>query len=185
MDAALRLALWRLERAVRAMNWATLAGVALLVFAAGFFAANVMPLRSDVARERQRLERLEAQPANRVPVEEPLRADAQLAAFYRALPSAPQAPEVVRRLHADARSAGLVLDRGEYRPLPDPAGKLVRYQIVLPVKGSYPQVRLFLAQAMRDMPGLSLDGIGFQRDKGDSRALEAQLRLTVFLRTAT
>ncbi|HZP92634.1 MAG TPA: GspMb/PilO family protein [Burkholderiales bacterium] len=184
MDAALRLALWRLQRVVRAMNWSALAGVALAIFAAGFFFANVMPLRSEVTVLRERLKLLEAQPENQAPVEEPLRADAQLAAFYGKLQSAPQAPEVVHRLHAAARSAGLVLDRGEYRPLPDPSGKLVRYQIVLPVKGSYPQVRRFLAQAMRDMPGLALDGIGFQRDKGGPTTIEAQLRLTVFLRAA-
>ena len=58
----------------------------------------------------------------------------------------------------------------------------MRYQIVLPVKGSYLQVRRFLAQAMRDTPGLALEGISFQRQEGDAPVLEAQLRLTVYLR---
>ena len=93
-----------------------------------------------------------------------------------------QAPDVVRELHAHAQSAGLLLERGEYLPVQEASTKLVRYQIVLPVKGSYPQVRSFLASAMRDMPELALDGIGFQREKGASAQLEVQLRFTAFLR---
>ena len=56
--------------------------------------------------------------------------------------------------------------------------------MVLPVKGSYPQVKRFLAQAMRDTPGLALDSISLQRDQGGAQALEVQLRFTVFMRTA-
>jgi len=44
----------------------------------------------------------------------------------------------------------------------------MRYQVVLPVKGSYPQVKRFLAQAMHDTPGLALDAISMQRDQGGS-----------------
>jgi len=60
----------------------------------------------------------------------------------------------------------------------------MRYQVVLPVKGSYPQVKRFLAQAMHDTPGLALDAISMQRDQGGSPALEVQLRFTVFMRSA-
>lgn len=182
MDAA--LASWRLQRAVRAMGWTAIGGVALAIFAAGFFLSNAMPRQKEVTALRERVRQIETRAAAQAQVVEPERPGDQLAAFYRELPSVRQAPEVVRRLHAYARDAGLVLEQGEYRPLPHPSGKLVRYQILLPVQGGYPQVRRFLARAMRDTPGLALDGIGFLREKGDSRALEARLRLTVFLRTA-
>ena len=55
---------------------------------------------------------------------------------------------------------------------------------VLPVRGSYPQVKRFLAQALHDTPGLALDAIGLQRDEGAGAALEVQLRFTVFMRPA-
>ncbi len=185
MDETTKLILWRLGRAARTMGWPAIGGIALAVFAAGFFVSNIVPLQGEVAALRDRVRQLETwAPDNHAKVVGPQRPDAQLLAFYEELPRARQVPEMVRRLHAHARAGGLVLESGEYRPLPDPSGKLVRYQITLPVKGGYTQVRSFLARAMRDTPGLALDGIGFQRDKDDSQALEAQLRFTVYLRAA-
>ena len=58
----------------------------------------------------------------------------------------------------------------------------MRYQIVLPVNGSYPQVRRFLSDTMRDMPGLALDAISFKREGGGSAQLQTELRFTAFLR---
>ena len=185
MDAALKLARWRLQRAVHAMGWLSIGAVVLAIFAAGFFLSNVVPLQGKATALRDRVQRLEAQTGNQAPVTEAGRPDARLAAFYEQLPPVEQAREVVRRLHAQARDAGLVLERGEYRPLPDPSGRLMRYEVVLPVKGSYPRVKRFLSQAMQDTPGLALDAISLQRERGGSEELAVQLRFTVFMRAAT
>jgi Tfp pilus assembly protein PilO len=184
VDARAELTLWRVRRAVRSMGWPAIGGLALAVFAAGLYLSSVAPLQAQVeelrAQVRQLEERVGAAPARSARSHDP---DAQLATFYDGLPLARQAPEVVRRLHSHARESGLMLERGDYRPLPDPSGRLLRYQIQLPVRGSYPQVKAFLARALRT-PGLALDGVGFQRDE-NSQALEAQLRFTVFLRAGT
>lgn len=184
MDAPLKLARWRLRRAMHAMGWIAIGGAALAIFAAGFVLSNVMPMQAKVAALRDQVQRLESQAGKQAQIAEPGRPDAILATFYEQLPPAAQAPEVVRRLHSGARDAGLILERGEYRPLSDPSGRLTRYQVVLPVKGSYSQVKRFLAQAMHDTPGLALDAISLQRDEGGAAALEVQLRITVFMRTA-
>ena len=184
MDAALKLARWRLQRAVHAMGWLSIGGVALAIFAAGFILSNVVPLQAKATALRDRVQRLEAQTGNQAPIIEAGRPDARLAAFYEQLPPVEQAREVVRRLHAQARDAGLVLERGEYRPLPDPSGRLMRYEVVLPVKGSYPRVKRFLSQAMQDTPGLALDAISLQRERGGSEELAVQLRFSVFMRAA-
>jgi hypothetical protein len=76
----------------------------------------------------------------------------------------------------------LTLERGEYRPQQAALGRFIRYQIVLPVNGSYPQVRRFLGESMRDLPGLALDGIHFSREAAGSAQLQAELRFTAFLR---
>lgn len=182
MDAATQLNLWRLRRSVRSMGWPAIGGIALALFAGGLFVSGVMPLQAQVAQLREQVRQLEARPASQHRhVVEHDNPDARLGAFYGELAHTRQAPDIVRRLHGYARAVGLVLERGEYRPLPHPSGKMVRYQIVLPVRGDYPRVKDFLARAMRGIPGLALEAVGFQRDD-DSRALEAQLRFTVFLR---
>ncbi len=107
-----------------------------------------------------------------------------MAAFYERLADARQAPEIASQLHATARAAGLTLERGDYRPAADASGKFVRYQIVLPVNGSYLQIRRFLADALLGMPGLALDAISFRREDAQSAQLQAQLRFTAFLRNS-
>jgi Tfp pilus assembly protein PilO len=173
---------WRLRRLLRSMGWPAIGGVGLALFAAGLLVSGIMPLRAEVALLRDRVQALEVPPApGRAHMVEQQHPREQLDAFYSALAPARQAPDIVRRLHGHARAAGLSLDRGEYRPQPDASGGLVRYQIVLPVRGGYPQVKDFLARVMRATPGLALDSVGFQREEG-SAALEVQLRFTVFLR---
>ena len=88
---------------------------------------------------------------------------------------------MLRKLHRAARDQGLTLDQAEYRPLSEPEGNLTRYQIVLPAKGTYPEVRRFLVQAAGDVPGLAVDGVSFQRQQIGDAAVEAQIKLTLFL----
>ena len=185
MDRASQVSRLRLPRAARDLDRSAMAAIALAVLALGLYALAVRPLATQAQSLRDRVAALESSAGNPRRDAEPVRPATQLAVFYEQLPGVAQAPEVVRQLHAQAQRAGLVLDRGEYRPLPDASAKLVRYQIVLPVRGSYPQVRRFLAGAMRDMPGLALDGIAFQRDRGAAGQLEVQLRFTAFLRMAS
>jgi len=184
MDRASPVSLWRLRRAARRLDGFALATIVAAVLALGLYALSVLPLESHAQSLRDRAAALEPHAGGRPRVAEPAKPASQLTAFYERLPVVAQAPEVVRELHAHAHGAGLTLERGEYRPLPDAAARLVRYQIALPVRGSYAQVRHFLDSAMRDMPGLALDGVGFQRDKDTSGRLEVQLQFTAFLRMA-
>jgi Tfp pilus assembly protein PilO len=182
MDRAGPLDIPRLRRATRDLDGAALTTVVLAALALGLYIFAVRPLVPQAQSLRDRVARLESQAGSRRGDAAPAQPASQLAVFYQQLPPVTQAPQVVQRLHRHARSAGLQLQSGEYRPLPDPSARLVRYQIVLPVKGSYPQVRHFLAGAMGDMPELALDGVAFQRDEGGSGELEVQLRFTAFLR---
>jgi Tfp pilus assembly protein PilO len=172
----------RLWRAIREMDRYAVATVLLATLALGLYALAVRPLQSQAQALRERVAALESHTAVQGRHAEPARPASQLAVFYDQLPPVAQAPEVVRQLHAHAHGAGLALQRGEYRPLADASAKLVRYQIVLPVKGSYQQVRRFLTGAMRDMPELALDGIAFRRDKDGASQLDVELRFTAFLR---
>ncbi|MBC8007533.1 MAG: hypothetical protein H7X76_05740 [Prolixibacteraceae bacterium] len=182
MDRRHQINLRNLPRAALDMDRSALATIVLAALALGVYAMAVRPLASNALVLRDQVAGLEAHAAKQVADTKPVREASPLETFQEQLPGVAQAPAIVRQLHGLAQSAGLTLERGEYRPLPDASARLVRYQIVLPVKGSYAQVRRFLAAAMRDMPGLALDGIGFHRDKLAPDQLEVQLRFTAFLR---
>jgi hypothetical protein len=176
------LVIWRLRRLARAVNWPSAVAVGLLAFEAAFYFSAMAPVLDQQAKLRSEvvlLSQASAQSRGHAsPISDPRN---ELAEFYATLAQPANAPDLLRRLHRVARDQGLTLDQAEYRPLPDPEGKLTRYQILLPAKGTYPEVRRFLVQASGDVPGLAVDGINFQRQQIGDPVVEAQIKLTLFL----
>lgn len=174
--------IWRLRRLKRAIGWPAALAVALLAFEVAFHFSTVAPLLDEQAKLRGELmlrSQASAQSGNLAnPVFDPR---SELAEFYAALAQPAGAPDLLRRLHRVARDQGLTLEQAEYRPLPDAEGKITRYQILLPAKGTYPEVRRFLVRASGDVPGLAVDGINFQRQQIGDSVVEAQIKLTLFL----
>ncbi len=103
--------------------------------------------------------------------------------FYKTLGDADHVEEQVKTLFALAKKQGLTLAQGEYKALPERNGKYVKYQIILPLKGSYSLIRQFGEQALLAIPFASLDEMTFKRDNISNRVLEAKLRCTLYLAT--
>ena len=177
-----RFVIWRMRRWTRAMTWPAATAAGLLAFEAAFYFSATAPVLHERAILREEVTQLHHASAQS-PVNANAHADprADLAEFYAALARPASVPDLLRKLHRAARDQGLLLDQAEYRPLPDPEGRLTRYQILLPAKGTYPEVRRFLVQAGDEIPGLAVDGINFQRQQIGDSALEAQIKLTLFL----
>jgi hypothetical protein len=161
---------------------AGVAGLALHGAALAFLALVLQPLEERAARLERRLEQL----APRAPAPRPgvLRAgaapEAQLAAFYAFLERGREPPEWLARLHDLARRAGLQLPAAEYR-LHGTGTPLERYEIALPVRGTYAELRAFLESALAEIPVLSLDNVSFTRERADQARVRAELRLTLHL----
>lgn len=105
----------------------------------------------------------------------------QLVAFYRFFPKLNTVSDWIAKLYDAAVQQNLILDTGEYQLVPARDGQLIRYDITLPVKGSYLQIRKFVAQALEDVPSLALGGITFNRQKIDDAFVDAQIRFTLYL----
>lgn len=104
-----------------------------------------------------------------------------LALFYDTLGERRYAEQQVRTLFALAAKTGLVLSQGEYKSAYDQNGRFHTYQVNLPVKGSYGAVWQFGMLALRAIPFASLDEISFRRDAIGEPAVEARVRLTLYL----
>jgi hypothetical protein len=107
-----------------------------------------------------------------------------LDAFYAALGPRRYAEQQVRTLFALAAKNGLSLSQGEYKTAYDRNARLTTYQVNLPVKGSYGAIWKFALGTLRTIPFASLDDIGFRRDSIGDPAVEARLRLTLYLKDA-
>lgn len=178
----LRALVWHLNRLGRSLNWPSLLALGLLAVEAGFYFSTVVPVLDERARLRARI-LAQHDSADRASQPAPVNTDPRvdLAKFYAALAQPSNTPDLLRRLHLRAHDQGLSVQQAEYHPVPDPEGKFLRYQIVLPVKGTYPEIRRFLAEASRELPGLAVDSINFQRQHIGDPIVEAQIKLTLFL----
>jgi type II secretory pathway component PulM len=175
---------WRLRGLARGLDWTLVVALALIAFNVAFYFSAVGPsvarteqLRAQAAQLNADHERVPGAAVQRDPRME-------LADFYGALAPRERVPDLLRRLHQIASAQGLAVEQADYRPVPDPHGRLTRYQLTLPAKGTYPEVRRFLAHAGKELPGLALDGVAFQRQQAGDELIEAQVKLTLFIDAA-
>ncbi len=170
----------RLRGFTTELGTAGVVGVGLLVFGAALYASSVLPARDELKRLETRAARGGAdRPA--AGSNEAAASVEQLERFQRRFPAFSDAPALVLKLHSIAAANGIVLETGEYRLEKDRDWNIARYQITLPLKGSYPQVRLFLAQLLDEVPALSLDEMSIKRDNINARTAETRVRLTAYL----
>jgi hypothetical protein len=173
---------WHARELRRAVGLPGVAGAALLGASLLFYGAAVLPVAAESAALERELAALEAarQPAAGVR-EKPSDPVRQLAEFYRFFPQSSKAPDDLAKLHELAAVHHIQLDQGTYRLVRDRVGKLLMYEISLPVKSDYPQLRKFMSQALTEIPYLSLDSVSFQRQKAGDTTLESQIKFTLFL----
>ena len=84
------------------------------------------------------------------------------------------------KLHGIGAATGLQLRSASYKTLPA-EGRIVRYEIVLPVSGSYGQIRDFLKRARTEIPVMSVDQLTLKRDERRGNAIQAEMRLTLHM----
>lgn len=111
----------------------------------------------------------------------PVPATHGLASFYEALGDARFTEQQIKTMFAIAGDLGLRLDRAQYKSAADGNGRFQTYQIILPVKAGYGQLRQFSEQMLASLPFAALDEMSLRRDAIGQPALDAQLRFTLFL----
>lgn len=177
-------AIERLRREAERLGWTGVVGIALLAFAGMLFLSAVVPLRDEVAGLRTDAADLQRRlgsgdlAAGRPGVAE------QLATFYAFFPPPTSSPDWLGRIHEIAKAKGLQLQSGEYRLERAPSPRLARYQMTLPVQGSYAQVRGFVNEVLEQVPAAVLEEISLKRDTVEAARVEARIRLTLYLGAA-
>lgn len=155
----------------------------VFAFSAAFYFSTLKPVEEEFDALRAAAERLTLRDrASTAAGKRPLGPAEQLAAFYQAFPAKQEATDGLERLFLAARAQNLTLEQGEYRLVRDRESGLLQYELTLPIKGPYPQIKAFIAQALADLPHASLDGIAFQRQKAGMLGVEARVRMTLHMR---
>ena len=165
--------LLRLRHELGALGWLSLAIIGL---AAAFAFLVVKPLEQRNAALAERAAQLSSR-------EQPGSAAGKVASVYGFLEKPEQATDWLAKLHGIGTATGVQIKSANYRTQPA-EGRLVRTEIVLPVSGSYSQIRDFLKRSQAEIPVMSIDQINLRRvESGASRGdlVQAEMRLTLHM----
>jgi hypothetical protein len=147
--------------------------LALLAAAIAFATLVVQPLE---AKSRGLAARLAGA---RATAQESPASGEKLAEFYDYLARPEQTTDWLAKLYAIGQATGVQLASASYAS--EQAGRLERYQIVLPVSGSYAQMREFLDRSLAEIPVLSLDQMTLKRESRRDGAVQAELKMTLHM----
>jgi Pilus assembly protein, PilO len=154
-------------------------GLGLLAFVVGFYFSTFRPQQMRLEELRIQISKLEESRTRAA--EEPKSPGDKLNAFYGFLPPSNHIADLLEKIYGAAESQKLKLEQGEYRAVRSSVSRLTDYQVILPIKGTYPQVRKFVATALAEVPNLSLDSIQFERQKVGDSTVDAKVKLVLYL----
>ena len=175
-----------LQRLAASLDTAGVIGIGLAVFAGAMYFSAVTPAREHLAKLETRAARhaqTQGAPADGLR-SVAMRGTEQLEQFNRNFPPLTDAPEQILKLHKIASQNGIALDTGAYEWTRERDASLARYQVTLPLRGTYWQVRLFVAQVLDELPASALEEISMKRDAVSARAVETRVRLSLYFAAA-
>lgn len=159
-------------------------GFGLLALWLALYVAMVQPARHRLLLAQQHVATLSERMAHtrhsqvRTPAQ-------QLNTFYRAFPDEKNAPDWIGKIAHIAHQNQLLLTQAEYTSSRERGGRLVRLQMNLPLHGSYPQIRQFLAAIHAQLPTVALEQVQFERQKIGDPLVDAKVRLVLFMARAS
>jgi hypothetical protein len=151
-----------------------MAALALFGAVALFMAFVLQPLKEKSGAVETRAAIIGGEPAHSSSAAE------KLAAVYDYLRKPEATTDWLAKLYAIGKATGVELQSASYKTQAS-SGRLERYEIVLPLTGSYTQMRDFLKRALAEIPVLSLDQISLKRDNRREGTVQAELHLTLHM----
>jgi hypothetical protein len=161
-----------MKRLLDHIGLAGLAAIALLAAALAFSNLVVKPLQDKSLLLQDRVSR--KAPAAALPGAE------KVAAVYQFLEKPEETTDWLAKLHGIGAATGVRLKSASYRTQKT-EGRIVRYEIVLPVAGSYTQIRDFLKRSLAEIPVLSVDQLTLKREARSDGTIQAEMRLTLHM----
>ncbi|HWI36530.1 MAG TPA: GspMb/PilO family protein [Burkholderiales bacterium] len=152
-----------------------LAALLLFAGAGAFFALVLQPMKDKGAALQSRaLSVQEASPRHG-------NAADKVGAVYEYLKKPETTTDWLAKLYAIGSATGVELQSASYKTQTTPGTKLERYEIVVPLTGSYTQMRDFLKRSLAEIPVLSLDQISLKRESRREGTVQAELHLTLHM----
>lgn len=161
-------------------------GMGLLVVTAIYFFSAVLPQDSALQKLKERAETLQMQANSKqtsgdADAGKKMSSDQALQVFYDFFPRIDSSPFWIRELVRLAKKQKVELSSSEYRLVNEKDARLARYEMILPVKGRYPEIRAFIADALEAIPAMAISAIAIKRESVSSDRLEMRLEINLYL----
>lgn len=157
-------------------------GVGLVVLSLIFFVAAILPQRQILQALQDKVQGMQLIRSN-VAGQTVLNDNQALQVFYDFLPNSDSSPYWISELDRIAKENSVELNSSDYRLMMEKEAKLVRYEIQVPLRGTYPQIRAFIANALQSIPTLVLADINVKRETIQMNRVEARLSMFLYLKS--
>ncbi len=171
---------WPATQGLRAGGLPAQLALLLLAAAAAGWLLHVQPAADRIAQMQARQEVLRQRLAAPAPAP-PAGPQEQLADFERRFDDARVLPAAAAQVLGLARRLGVQVDQGSFELQSSADQPLARYTMDLPLKADYRTLRRFLDALLRDQPNLALESLTLAQGEPPSAALEARVRLVLFI----
>ena len=160
-------------------------GLGLLVIAVVLLFTMVLPQKTTLQTLKSRVETLQAQPLSESqkasrPTQK-INDNQALQIFYDFFPDIDSSPFWIRELTKIAKNQRVEINSSDYRLVKEKGDRLARYEMILPVRGRYPQIRAFIADALQTVPAMAISGIVIKRDNVKTEQLDVRLEINLYL----
>lgn len=161
-------------------------GLGLIVATGIYFFSAVLPQESVLQKLKQRAETLQMQAQSKQSPGDAetgikMTGDQALQAFYDFFPQIDSSPFWIRELVRIAKKHNVELNSSEYRLVNENEARLARYEMILPVRGQYSQIRAFMADALENVPAMAISAIAIKRENVTAEKLEVRLEINLYL----
>lgn len=158
-------------------------GIGLLVVAIIFFLLAVLPQEAKLDELKQLVENIQI-PVNQLSSDESTRkigGDQALQIYYDFFPRIDSSPFWIRELVKIAKKQGVEINSSDYRLVHEQGVRLARYEMILPVRGRYKQIRAFMAEALEAIPAMAVTGMVIKREHVQTEQLDVRLEIDLYL----
>jgi hypothetical protein len=158
-------------------------GIGLLVVAIIFFLLAVLPQETKLDELKQLVENIQI-PVNQLSSDESTRkigGDQALQIYYDFFPRIDSSPFWIRELVKIAKKQGVEINSSDYRLVHEQGARLARYEMILPVRGRYKQIRAFMAEALEAIPAMAVTGMVIKREHVQTEQLDVRLEIDLYL----
>ena len=165
---------------LRQLGWQGLVGLILIIVSFNYLLIFAVPKAHHLQQLRMEFAALKANPKENVNNRNDRQKSDVTKIFYDVLPTQTEANNKISAILRVATDNGLVVNKVEYEQ-PLAVSPLIKYQIKLPLTGSYLQIRQFINQVLNTLPSIALSDISLKREDIATDSVDAQIQFTLYL----